>query len=62
MEYKLTDKDLERELHDDSTSFGGIEYPGEKVEDFIFYCEKKPKTLGELNAMLISCGILPIQR
>lgn len=50
-------------LEDDDTPFGGIDYPGETVEDFLLSLgsDGHISTVEQLNEMLVECGIKPIE-
>ena len=56
---------LNRVLEDDSSPYGGIDHPGETVEEFIKFIVAdgyaQVNTLEELNKMLTASGIEPIE-
>lgn len=53
---------LDVELEEDvETDFGGLDHLGETVREFILSSGEHPSTVGELNAMLEECGIMPIE-
>lgn len=55
---------LNRELEDDDTPYGGIDHPGETVEEFLESVAEdgaEIDTLEDLNYALIGCGIKPVE-
>ena len=50
------------ELEDDNTEYGGIDFIGETVRDFLEYAELSIfDTVEDLNIILKECGIKPIK-
>lgn len=53
---------MDIELEDDGTEYGGIEFAGETLRDFLTGLDEsdRPVDVKELNELLVECGIKPI--
>lgn len=47
-------------LEDDDSPYGGVDYVGETVREFVESSSENMMTLDELNAALVECGIKEI--